>query len=83
MTEILTVTLNPALDLATSCASVSAGPKLRCGPETAEPGGGGVNVVVTVASGSDPPGGVPGQAAHHHECRGPDQDRHHDRLHES
>ncbi len=48
MTEILTVTLNPALDLATSCASVSAGPKLRCGPETAEPGGGGVNVARAV-----------------------------------
>ena len=44
MTQILTVTLNPALDLATSCKSVVPGPKLRCGPETAEPGGGGVNV---------------------------------------
>ncbi|ASP19826.1 putative ATP-dependent 6-phosphofructokinase isozyme 2 [Antarctobacter heliothermus] len=44
MTHILTVTLNPALDLATSCPSVIPGPKLRCGPETAEPGGGGVNV---------------------------------------
>ncbi|MCR9273066.1 MAG: 1-phosphofructokinase family hexose kinase [Rhodobacteraceae bacterium] len=48
MTEILTVTLNPALDLATSCPSVSPGPKLRCGPETAEPGGGGVNVARAV-----------------------------------
>lgn len=44
MTHILTVTLNPALDLATSCPAVTPGPKLRCGPETAEPGGGGVNV---------------------------------------
>ncbi|MBV7395410.1 1-phosphofructokinase family hexose kinase [Mameliella sediminis] len=44
MTQILTVTLNPALDLATACAGVTPGPKLRCGPETAEPGGGGVNV---------------------------------------
>lgn len=44
MREILTVTLNPALDLATSAASVRPGVKLRCGPETAEPGGGGVNV---------------------------------------
>lgn len=44
MTQILTVTLNPALDLATAVDRVEAGPKLRCGPETAEPGGGGVNV---------------------------------------
>ncbi len=44
MTEILTVTLNPALDLATSTPSVVPNRKLRCGPETAEPGGGGVNV---------------------------------------
>jgi 6-phosphofructokinase 2 len=48
MTQILTVTLNPALDLATSCPQVTAGPKLRCGPQTAEPGGGGVNVARAV-----------------------------------
>lgn len=44
MTQILTVTFNPALDLATSAPRVAPGPKLRCGPESAEPGGGGVNV---------------------------------------
>jgi len=44
MKPILTVTLNPALDLSTHCPQVTPGPKLRCGPETAEPGGGGVNV---------------------------------------
>ncbi|CUH79099.1 1-phosphofructokinase family hexose kinase [Tropicibacter naphthalenivorans] len=44
MTQILTVTLNPALDLATSAARVVPGVKLRCAPETREPGGGGVNV---------------------------------------
>ncbi|MEQ5872021.1 hexose kinase [Sagittula sp. NFXS13] len=44
MSQILTVTLNPALDLATSTAQVSPNRKLRCGPESAEPGGGGVNV---------------------------------------
>ncbi len=44
MTRILTVTLNPALDVATDTDHVTAGPKLRCGPPTAEPGGGGVNV---------------------------------------
>lgn len=48
MSEILTVTLNPALDHATHCPKVIAGPKLRCGPETAEPGGGGVNVARAV-----------------------------------
>ncbi|MGP6089181.1 1-phosphofructokinase family hexose kinase [Antarctobacter jejuensis] len=48
MSEILTVTLNPALDHATHCPEVIAGPKLRCGPETAEPGGGGVNVARAV-----------------------------------
>ncbi|MFW2543221.1 1-phosphofructokinase family hexose kinase [Primorskyibacter sp. 2E107] len=44
MTKILTVTFNPALDLATSAARVAPNLKLRCAPETAEAGGGGVNV---------------------------------------
>ncbi|WP_425097643.1 1-phosphofructokinase family hexose kinase [Tropicibacter sp. S64] len=44
MTKILTVTFNPALDLATSAASIAPNRKLRCAPETAEAGGGGVNV---------------------------------------
>ncbi|MCC1493774.1 1-phosphofructokinase family hexose kinase [Cognatishimia sp. F0-27] len=44
MSQILTLTLNPALDLATEAASVLPGPKLRCAAERAEPGGGGVNV---------------------------------------
>jgi 6-phosphofructokinase 2 len=48
MTQILTVTLNPALDLATHCPMVSPGVKLRCGPQSAEPGGGGVNVARAV-----------------------------------
>ncbi|MGH1412564.1 MAG: 1-phosphofructokinase family hexose kinase [Pelagimonas sp.] len=48
MTPILTVTLNPALDLATSVGQVVPNLKLRCGPETAEPGGGGVNVARAV-----------------------------------
>lgn len=42
--QIVTVTLNPALDLATSAAAVVPNKKLRCAPETAEAGGGGVNV---------------------------------------
>ncbi|MFZ5709412.1 MAG: 1-phosphofructokinase family hexose kinase [Pseudomonadota bacterium] len=47
-TPILTVTLNPAIDISTSTVHVVAGPKLRCtGPET-DPGGGGINVSRTI-----------------------------------
>ncbi|WGW04777.1 1-phosphofructokinase family hexose kinase [Tropicibacter oceani] len=48
MTKILTVTFNPALDLATSVDRVVPNLKLRCAPETAEAGGGGVNVARAV-----------------------------------
>ncbi len=44
MSRIITVTLNPALDLSTQTAEVRAGIKLRCDPPRADPGGGGVNV---------------------------------------
>jgi 6-phosphofructokinase 2 len=44
MRRILTVTLNPALDLSTETARVSANVKLRCAEPRADPGGGGVNV---------------------------------------
>jgi 6-phosphofructokinase 2 len=44
MTPILTLTLNPALDISTSVAEVVAGPKLRCAPPVVDPGGGGINV---------------------------------------
>ncbi|MBU4530524.1 MAG: 1-phosphofructokinase family hexose kinase [Hoeflea sp.] len=44
MSEILTITLNPALDVATSVDAVVAGAKLRCGEPRYDPGGGGVNV---------------------------------------
>lgn len=44
MTPILTLTLNPALDLATTTASVVPGPKLRCSAPVVDPGGGGINV---------------------------------------
>ncbi|WP_413875798.1 1-phosphofructokinase family hexose kinase [Albidovulum sp.] len=44
MTPILTVTLNPALDLATSAEAVRPGPKLRCEEPRTDPGGGGINV---------------------------------------
>jgi 6-phosphofructokinase 2 len=44
MTPIVTVTLNPALDVSTATASVRPGRKLRCEPPRIDPGGGGINV---------------------------------------
>ncbi|MDR5653736.1 1-phosphofructokinase family hexose kinase [Ruixingdingia sedimenti] len=41
---ILTVTLNPALDLSAHVGRVEAGPKLRLSAPQVDPGGGGVNV---------------------------------------
>ena len=46
--DILTITLNPAVDLATHVAKVTAGPKLRCATPRFDPGGGGVNVARAV-----------------------------------
>lgn len=42
--DILTLTLNPAVDLASSVENVVAGPKLYCKASRVDPGGGGVNV---------------------------------------
>lgn len=44
MTPILTITLNPALDIAASVDEIVIGPKLRCEGGQFTPGGGGVNV---------------------------------------
>jgi 6-phosphofructokinase 2 len=44
MVPILTITTNPAVDLATSVDHVIAGPKLRCRAPRVDPGGGGINV---------------------------------------
>lgn len=44
MTLILTLTPNPAIDVATSTAHVEPGRKLRCSPGVRDPGGGGINV---------------------------------------
>jgi 6-phosphofructokinase 2 len=44
MSDILTITLNPAYDVSTSVGTVAPGPKLRCEPPRYDPGGGGVNV---------------------------------------
>jgi 6-phosphofructokinase 2 len=48
MTDILTITLNPALDLATSCDALQPGHKLRCAHAERFPGGGGINVARVV-----------------------------------
>lgn len=44
MRRILTITLNPAIDITTAVAEVVPGRKLRCDPPRIDPGGGGVNV---------------------------------------
>ena len=44
MANILTITLNPALDISTTADKVVPGPKLRCDPPSYDPGGGGINV---------------------------------------
>ncbi len=49
MRDILTVTLNPALDFATSVDHVVPGVKLRCGAARTDPGGGGINVSRAIA----------------------------------
>lgn len=47
--SILTVTLNPAVDMTTDTGKVESGYKLRCGPARLDPGGGGVNVSRAIA----------------------------------
>ncbi|HEX5358093.1 MAG TPA: 1-phosphofructokinase family hexose kinase [Aquabacterium sp.] len=44
MTNILTLTMNPAVDVFTSIDRVIPGHKLRCEPAQTHPGGGGINV---------------------------------------
>lgn len=44
MHRIVTVTVNPAVDMSTAVEHVAADRKLRCGPVSYEPGGGGINV---------------------------------------
>jgi 6-phosphofructokinase 2 len=44
MTRILTITMNPSIDVSTSVERVAPAHKLRCGPTRRDPGGGGVNV---------------------------------------
>ena len=44
MTDIVTLTPNPAIDLSTSVEQVVPRLKLRCSTQTRDPGGGGINV---------------------------------------
>lgn len=44
MPDIVTLTMNPALDVATSAEAVVPTDKIRCGPVLHDPGGGGINV---------------------------------------
>lgn len=66
--DIVTVTLNPALDLATSATDIRPGPKLRCAPPQSDPGGGGINVsrAIRILGGTSVPmvalGGATGQS---------------------
>lgn len=46
---IVTMTVNPALDVSTSTERVEPEHKLRCGPSRLDPGGGGVNVSRVIA----------------------------------
>ncbi|MDO5641799.1 MAG: PfkB family carbohydrate kinase, partial [Paracoccus sp. (in: a-proteobacteria)] len=46
---ILTVTLNPALDVSTGADAVVPGIKLRCDMPVLDPGGGGINVSRAIA----------------------------------
>jgi 6-phosphofructokinase 2 len=48
MKAIVTLTMNPALDVSTAVERVVSTHKLRCGPARVDPGGGGVNVARVV-----------------------------------
>ena len=67
MAVIATLTMNPALDVATSAQTVVPGHKLRCAAPRFDPGGGGINVARTIVRlGGDalavfPVGGAPGE----------------------
>jgi len=71
MGTIVTLTMNPALDIATSTARVIPTHQLRCAPPRYDPGGGGINVARAVhALGGDavaifPIGGPAGEMIRH------------------
>ena len=67
MTQIITLTVNPAIDVSTSAGRIAPFTKLRCAPARRNPGGGGINVTRVVSKlGRDaaaiyPAGGATGQ----------------------
>ncbi|WP_157107011.1 1-phosphofructokinase family hexose kinase [Nocardia arthritidis] len=67
MSRIVTLTMNPAIDLATRVAEVVPTDKMRCAAPRYDPGGGGINVARTVAeldvevTAVFPTGGPPGR----------------------
>jgi 6-phosphofructokinase 2 len=71
MSTIVTLTMNPALDIATSTDRVEPTHKLRCAPPRYDAGGGGINVARAVhALGGDaaavfPAGGAAGEMINH------------------
>jgi 6-phosphofructokinase 2 len=48
MRDILTITMNPAVDITTSTATIAPTHKIRCGASQRHPGGGGINVARVV-----------------------------------
>ncbi len=70
MPDIVTLTINPAIDIFVNVPRVQATRKLRCSPPKREPGGGGINVArVAHRLGSDvtaiyPVGGAIGKLLH-------------------
>jgi 6-phosphofructokinase 2 len=71
MGAIVTLTMNPALDIATSTDRVEPTHKLRCAPPRYDPGGGGINIARAVhaldgdAVAVFPVGGPAGEMIHH------------------
>lgn len=67
MSPIVTLTMNPALDVTTATARIVPGEKLRCAAPRHDPGGGGINVARALrmlggdATAVFPVGGVTGQ----------------------
>ena len=48
MTQIITLTVNPAIDVSTSAGRIAPFAQLRCAPARQDPGGGGINVARVV-----------------------------------
>ena len=67
-TQIITLTINPAVDISTSVKKMVPLTKMRCAPAHRDPGGGGVNVARVLkrlgaqATAIYPAGGATGQS---------------------